>query len=167
MSGMGSAVSLAIEGTMTYADNGVTDEVEPINWQASSNTFIQHQLSTSGTGTGQVKMFQKDGTQSSVQGADNQYAPGIDVPFSWVSAHTATDLDGASDGVSTSSASPSSLPALATTDLVIGSIIMGNIKRVRMWNEFLDEEARITVTGGTYTPPVGGVFPFTFPITLS
>jgi hypothetical protein len=129
MSGMGTAVSLAIKGTMTYTDNANTIEVRPVNWNTGSD-WIYHRIRTLGSRTGEFVVNQDD---TIIAGADNQYNPAVDVPFSWASAHTETNLDGASDGVSTSSATPSGLSDLATTDLVIGDTFMGNIGSLSMW----------------------------------
>ena len=126
MSGMGTAVSISVKGKVTYTDNGRASEVVPVNWGGD----ITHRLVTSGSKTGEFKVDQGGTT---IDGADNQYNPAVDVPFSWASAHTETNLDGASDGVSTSSATPSGLSDLATTDLVIGDTFMGNIGSLSMW----------------------------------
>ena len=139
MSGMGTAVSLAIKGKVTYTDNGRASEVVPVNWGGD----ITHTLVTSGSKTGE---FEVDQGGTTIDGADDQYSPAVDVPFSWASAHTATNLDGASDGVSTSSATPSGLPDLSTTDLAIGTDFMGNIGSLSMWALELNQEQLKVVT---------------------
>ena len=139
MSGMGTAVSISVKGKVTYTDNGRASEVVPVNWGGN----ITHTLVTSGSKTGEFKVDQ-DGT--TVDGADNQYNPAVDVPFSWTSAHTATNLEGASEGVSTSSATPSGLPDLSTTDLAIGATFMGNIGTLSMWASELNQDQLKGVT---------------------
>ena len=139
MSGMGTAVSVAIEGTMNYTDNSSSGEAVLVNWGGD----ITHTLVTSGSKTGEFEVVQ-DGT--TIDGADNQYSPAVDVSFSWASAHTTTNLDGASEGVPTSSATPSGLPDLSTTDLAIGTNFMGNVKSLSMWASELNQDQLKGVT---------------------
>ena len=143
MSGMGTAVSLAIKGTLTYTDNDSSFEAVPVDWSSSSSDRIKYQLRTDASRTGEFLVFQG---ATGASGAGDQYDPDVGVPFSWASAHTATNLEGASEGVPTSSVTPSGLPDLSTTDLAIGTTFMGNIGSLSMWASELNQVQLKSVT---------------------
>jgi hypothetical protein len=129
------AVSIQMEGRMTYADTGDNDEVDFIRWSADSSNRILHFLQTTSTDVGQV-IFRQDvsGIQDFVESATDTYSPGILVPFNIASRHGSTFINGAVSGTAlTEDTTPVALPDLSATDLNLGYDFMGTIKTFRIW----------------------------------
>jgi len=129
------AVSIQMEGTMTYADTGDNDEVDFIRWPLDSYNRILQFLQTSGADTGQVIFRQDAAAVTDVsESSATFYSPGINVPFNIASRHGSTFINGAVDGTAlTENTTPVALPDLSSTDLEIGYDFMGTIKTLRIW----------------------------------
>jgi len=137
------AVSIQMEGTMTYADEGVVEEVVFVNWRAGVVDYIRDSISTLTTRTGESNFVQRD-TGSGldvVTSSTGYYSPGINVPFNIASRHGATFINGAVDGTAlTANTTPTALPDLVTSDFRIGPDFNGTIKLVRVWADDLTDE---------------------------
>ena len=135
------AVSLAMKGTMTYADTGASFEVRPIYWYANSTNQINWQLSTIGTRTGQIVFAQNlAGAFSIVNGGQTDYAPGVNVPISAASRHGSSSINGAGEGVSfTEDTSPTGIADLSATPFKIAQFGIMNIGRVLAWPEYIGD----------------------------
>tara|TARA_R110002095_G_scaffold71703_3_gene61030 strand:- start:569 stop:1888 length:1320 start_codon:yes stop_codon:yes gene_type:complete len=132
------AVSIQMEGKMTYADRGVTVNVQPYRWLLNSTNYLDTRLTTSGSRTGQPVFAQRDGTSGydTSEGATNAYSPGISVPFNIASRHGATFVNGAVDGTAlTANTTPTVLPDLSSTNFELGYNFMGTIGKVVIWDE--------------------------------
>jgi len=135
------AVSIQMDGTMTYADNDLNPEFRLLNWLETtpSLNYIQYRVGTTGTAVGRVSFMQSDGVLDSVGSGPNQYSPGVNVSFNVAGRHGSTFVNGAADGAAfAADTTPTSFPAnLETADLAIGddtnSGFMGNIGKVRVW----------------------------------
>jgi len=138
----GSAVSIQMEGTMTYADTGTAGEVIPTYWFQDTNNNIQQVLDTNSGNVGQVRFQQKDASVSdTVVSSSDTYSPGINVSFNIASRHGSTFVNGAVDGTAlTENTTPVALPDLSSTDLEIGYDMMGTIKTLRIWANDLGDE---------------------------
>jgi len=136
------AVSIQMEGTMTYADTGNATELFFLRWDESVNERIQLYLDTITGGTGQVAFQQKkDANNDIVRSLSDTYSPGISVPFNIASRHGSTFINGAVDGTAlTANTTPTALPDLSSTDMQIGSTFMGTIKLLRVWADDLTDE---------------------------
>jgi hypothetical protein len=137
------AVSIQMEGTMTYADLD-TSTGNPIfaTWQADANNNIILKNNTYGASiTGRVDFIQEaGGVVDVVTSGNTAYTPGINVPFNIASRHGSTFLNGAVDGVAlTANTTPTALPDLSATDMQIGSTFMGTIKLFRVWADDLTD----------------------------
>ena len=147
MSVMPEGVSLAMDMHVTYTDNNRSKEGVYLDWTANSVTFIQHILSTSSARTGMAQVQQRDGTLTTANTVGSPYAPAVNLPMSWASAHTASSLIGASDGVAFSPPTePTTLPDLSTTDLDLGQKFTGNIKSLKMWISELNQDQLESIT---------------------
>lgn len=127
------AVSIQMEGTMTYADDA--SSVTLHNWELDPNNDIEARIDTAGADTGKFFVRQREsGTVDSVAGSSGDYSPGINVPFNIASRHGSTFINGAVDGTAlTENTTPVALPDLSSTDLEIGYDFMGTIKTLRIW----------------------------------
>jgi len=134
------AVSIQMEGTMTYADTG---DLEAIHWRwySDASNYLQgYVASTSGTGDSRF-LSRVNGVSDVVTSSGSYYAPGINVPFNIASRHGSTFINGAVDGTAlTANLTPTALPYLENTDMQIGSTFNGTIKLVRVWADDLTDE---------------------------
>jgi len=129
------AVSIQMEGTITYADNDASSLF--LNWELDANNDIEHRLDTAGADTGKPFFRQRSsGVVDSVTGSATAYSPGINVPFNIASRHGSTFINGAVDGTAlTADTTPIALPDLSSTDIDIGTTFMGTIKLFRVWSD--------------------------------
>ena len=143
------AVSIQMEGTMTYADRDLSvgadpnsGEVQFIRWAGGTyNNYIIAALNTSSTKTGVVR-FQQEDTNNIIDNVETAdvYSPGINVPFNIASRHGSTFINGAVDGTAlTANLTPTALPDLSATNMQIGYDFMGTIKLFRVWADDLTD----------------------------
>jgi hypothetical protein len=144
------AVSIQMEGTMTYADRDLgrnttssgAGELTWYTWALGVVDFIYGGVLTVSSRTGQPIFAQRtsDSVFDEVTGSFTAYSPGINVPFNISSRHGSTFLNGAVDGVAlTEDTTPVALPDLSATDMDIGSDFMGTIKLFRVWADDLTD----------------------------
>ena len=131
------AVSLQMQGQMTYVDDGDNATATFVRWQAISGQYIQKRLRTDSTRTGASYALMNNGVATIGQdtnGAVADLSAGINVPFNTASRFGSTFLNVALDGVAASALStPTALPDLSSTDLQLGYDYMGTIKLFRIW----------------------------------
>ena len=135
-------MSIQIDGKMTYADTGVSGEVEHYRWQLSTVNYISTSMQTTGGRTGQPVFSQRQSTSGldQVGGGNNAYSPGTNVPFNIAARHGSTFINGAHGGtLLTANTTPTSLPDLSATNLTLGYDFMGTIGQFRMWDEDLTD----------------------------
>ena len=141
------AVSIQMEGTMTYADRNKSTASNPagevvfVAWQADTDNEIYATVDTFSDRVGRVEFGQDAlGTHLEVRGPDDTYSPGINIPFNISSRHGSTFINGAVDGTAlTEDTTPVALPDLSATDMNIGSEFMGTIKTLRVWADDLTD----------------------------
>ena len=138
------AVSIQMDGTMTYADTDQTTEMEFVSWFEDSDNSIRLNLTTGGAlpaSTGDIDFVQRAGAVTDrVDSRSNLYSPGINVPFNIASRHGSTFINGAVDGTAlTANTTPVALPDLSSTDMEIAPDFMGNIGQVRVWADDLGD----------------------------
>ena len=136
------AVSIQMEGTMTYADDGTADSVAMYRWYSGANNRLGGDISGSAGGTGALSLYQvASGVADTVLGTVSEFTPGINVPFNIASRHGSTFINGAVDGTAlTANTTPTALPDLSSTDMDIGYDFMGTIKLFRVWADDLTDE---------------------------
>lgn len=116
------AVSVSMSGLVTYADTGVSNELEFWRRQQDTNNFMSATLDTVASRTGDLVVAHRTdgGSQVSFNGSDTLYAPGVNVPFNFASRQTSGDSSSAAEGeayASSSPASPPLLPDISAQDL--------------------------------------------------
>ena len=129
------AMSIQMNGRLSYADEGSAGQVTYAQWEDDTNNRITLSLDTDSTATGEVNFTQVEGgTVDTVASSATEYAPGILVPFNIASRHGATFINGAVDGVAlTANTTPTNLPDLSATDLDLAYDYMGTVERFRVW----------------------------------
>ena len=147
------AVSIQMEGTMTYADTGTSGsgsggsgDAVFYYWHINAGNYIESFLATNND-QDLISFAQES---SGVRDVVNLFfgpTPGINVPFNIASRHGSTFINGAVDGTAlTADLTPTALPYLENTDMQIGSTFNGTIKLFRMWADDLTDEGIATGT---------------------
>ena len=128
------AVGIQMQGTMTFADNDLDEEVVFVNWYSDANNKILERVRTN-AGTGDYTVQQSaSGVADTVSSSGSYYTPGINVSFNIASRHGSTFINGAVDGTAlTEDTTPTELPNLSATNLSLGYDFMGTIDEFRMW----------------------------------
>lgn len=154
------SVSIGMEGRMTYADTGVTSEVQFLRWEASSNDYVITRLETSTSRTGQVDFIQREsGTTDVVESNISVYSPDILVPYNIASRHGSTFVNGATDGVAlTADTTPTALPDLSSTDLDLAYDYMGTISEFRVWDKDIGDAGLVEATNPSLEPSLSLTF---------
>ena len=133
-SAMPAAISVAVKGRMTYADEGLNPQSRFINWEAGGGSFIRTDLLTLTTRIGLVSFTQREGAQDNVESSITAYSPGNNVPFSIASRHGATFINGAHEGVLlTANLTPTALADLVTADFQVSTVGNFIIEQVLIW----------------------------------
>jgi hypothetical protein len=128
------AVSFAMEGFMTYADNGTTDALF-VNWELNNQNYILMRLDTNSTLTGRMGYIQGAlNVTDFVFGSGAEYGPGTNVPFKVAMRNGSTFINGASNGtVLTANTTPTVFPNLSALDMQLLPIGNFHITKFRMW----------------------------------
>ena len=131
------AVSIAVEGYMTYADSDNSNEVVFHQWQLDASNRISARVATNSTKIGDPFFEQAAlGVSDFVTGADDTYSPGINVPFSIASRNGSTFINGAVDGTAlTANTTPVAFPDLSATDMSLFTTGNFHITKFRMWGD--------------------------------
>ena len=132
------ALSIQMDGKMTYAEDGGNNTALPWRWRLDSSNILYNTISTAGTRTGQPRFIQQQATSGydEVIGANNVYSPNINVPFNFAGRYGSTFINGAHEGtLLTANTTPTALPDLSSTNLELGYIFMGTIGQFRVWDE--------------------------------
>jgi len=153
-------VSIAMEGRMTYADDGATVSSNaasgtalPFRWRADSTNYITHVLSTETTNVGTIWFMQENGGTFDYVLATDEYSPDILVPFNVASRHGSTFINGAVDGVAlTANTTPTALPDLSSTDLELAYDYMGTISEFRVWDKDITDDGLVEATNPSLEP---------------
>lgn len=130
------AVSIAIDGQVTYADTNNVRECEFTRWGSVRSSSLYSALNTTGARSGQVAFYQNNRIFDSVVSDPTFYAPGINVAFNIVSRSGSTFVNGAVDATLLSAnTTPTGIADLSAEVFKIGPTFNGNIGTVRVWPE--------------------------------
>lgn len=135
------AMSIQMQGEMTYADTDEATVVQFFDWSLDGSNYIRSRLNVSSTRTGEYDTYQSEsGVVDLAPSAADQFSPGVNVPFNIASRHGSTFINGAVDGTAlTADTTPVALPDLSATDLQLGYDFMGTISLFRMWADDLGD----------------------------
>ena len=139
---MSSGISILSKGRTTFADTGGIS-IRPVNWLIDNSNRIQLYLTTNAGDPANNDWFflQSGGGATDFVKDNDQTSIGTNVPFSIASRHTASDINGAVDGVAlTANATPTALPDLNSTDLALAEIVMGTIELFAMYAPLTDAQ---------------------------
>jgi hypothetical protein len=153
------AVSIQMDGRVTYADNDGFSTVSFYLWHLPANNMIQNRIDTS-LSTGELTVRQRSlGVDDYSNGANGYYAPDILVPINVANRSGSTFVRGAYDGTLASlNSTPVSLPALSATNLQLGSTYNGTIRTFRMWGQDITDAGLVEATEPSLVPSLSLTF---------
>jgi hypothetical protein len=143
------AVSIQMDGRMTYADD---DQTIFAAWSATGVDLIQIALQDS---VDRLRFRQAIGGvfDDVLQSPITSYSPGVFVPFNIASRHGSTFVNGAVDGVAlTADTTPTALPDLSATDLNLGYDFMGTIRNFQIWDRDIGDTGLVDETAPSLEP---------------
>lgn len=139
---MPAALSLAVEGDMSYANT--TNQPPPAGmwWENSPSDTLRFGVEVDGTPTRPGRFYTRQsfgGVNRYVVSSNTTYSPGLNVPFSWASRYGATFLNGAHEGTVLTETTPAGLPDLTTADLRLATTGVMNLSKFRLWTDDLTD----------------------------
>jgi hypothetical protein len=142
------ALSIQMDGRVTYADEGIFSTAVGVRWQKDAqNRIVTFDLSTNSTDTGVVFFSQEAADVYDFVGTGNVLSPDILVPFNIASRHGSTFINGAVDGVAlTANTTPVALPDLSASNLQLGFDYNGTIRTFRMWGQDIGDTGLVEAT---------------------
>ena len=135
-------MSIQMDGKMTYADTGISSEVEYYRWLLNGTNYINSTVQAYSSKTGEPVFSQRDSATAldSVVGSGNTYSPDTNVPFNFAVRHGSTFINAANEGtLLTANTTPTALPNLSSNNLTLGFDFMGTIGEFRMWSDDLGD----------------------------
>lgn len=129
------ALSIQMDGRMTFADTDVYVLVQLHWWQLDTNNNIRKNIDGFGTDIGKpVTTMTALGVADYSIGDVDHYSPGVNVPFNYADRYGSTFVNSALEGTAlTANTTPVGLPDLQNTDLTLGRKFMGTIGGFRVW----------------------------------
>jgi len=154
------AVSIGMEGRMTYADEDAGGTAFFYRWQEDANYIIRTSLDTNLGRSGRISFQQvESGTFDIANADDDILSPDVLVPFNIASRHGSTFINGAIDGVAlTANTTPTALPDLSSTDLNLAYDYMGTISEFRVWDKDLGDAGLVEATEPSLEPSLSLTF---------
>jgi len=153
------AISMQIDGGITYADDDAAAQQTFLRWQADANNYISLDLDADSTATGEVNANQAVGGTVDTVVAASEYSPGVNVDFNIASRHTSGAINVSKDGTAaTEDTTPTSLVDLDAQDIELGQDFMGHIGQFRLWEDVDLADAGIEAAS---TPPSAPVLQLT------
>ena len=152
------AVSIQMDGRMTYADTG--GAYYQYLWQLDGANRVRGYVNTFGTYVGRQTIAQEVGNvEDQTATAGDYYSPSINVPFNIAARHGSTFINGAVDGTAlTADLTPTALPDLSATDFDIAPTFMGNIGGLRVWADDLGDTGIAEASAPSLEPSLSLIF---------
>lgn len=137
-----SAVSIQMEGRITFADEDEFTAHQFVRWRADANNFVALQLGTNTGDGGRYLVQQREGGTNDSVASGIVFTTGVNVSFNISSRHGSTFVNGAVSGTAlTADTTPTALPDLSGTNLEIAFDFMGTVR------QFVQYDADIGDTG--------------------
>jgi len=137
--GASPAVSIAMDGLVTYADENSTAQFGFVSWSAGANGQIEVDLWTNSARTGLAVLTHANsaggGSNVFVFDESNQLSPGINTAFSFAGRCTSAAANIALNGTAATELSQTGLFDLSTTDIDLAEDGVVRIKSIRIWND--------------------------------
>lgn len=152
------ALSIQMDGRVTYADTDNNNEVLFVRWLKDLDNRIQSFLNTNSS-PNRLIFYQESINVADQVDFNNAYSPDILVPFNIAARHGSTFVNGAVDGTAlTANTTPTSLPDLSATNLQLGYLYNGTIRTFRMWVQDIGDTGLVEATEPSLVPSLSLTF---------
>jgi hypothetical protein len=154
------AVSIQMDGRVTYADEGNFGTVVPFRRLADSNNSIEVSIDTASAETGEINAkIRYLGTQFTNNFVGNEYQPDVLVPINISGRFGSNFVNSAKDGIAdTAITTPTGLPDLSTADLNLGYDYNGTIRTFRIWAQDIGDAGLVEATEPSLVPSLSLTF---------
>ena len=160
------SVSIAMDGRMTYADDGASISSTPTtgtanfySWASDSSNYIATVLDTELANEGIVRFTQEHLTTYDSSASTDIFSPDVLVPFDIASRHGSTFVNGGINGVAlTENTTPTALVDLSATDLNLAYKYMGTIGTFRVWDKDIGDTGLVEATNPSLEPSLSLTF---------
>jgi hypothetical protein len=137
------ALSIQMNGGITYTDNGFANQINWANWAEDADNRIILQLDTDGANTGALRLFVENATSTDIHDNNtNVYSPGLNVAFNHAARVTSSAFNVCAAGsADTEEVNSVGIPDLSAADLGIFQPVsgrgafMGTIDTLRIWED--------------------------------
>jgi len=153
------ALSIQMDGRVTYADEGIVNNARFVRWFQDASNFIINRIDTD-SGTGEFTFSQLNaGVADTSNSGVNLLSPDILVPYNIASRHGSTFINGAVDGTAlTANTTPTALPDLSATNLNLGHSYNGTIRTFRIWSKDIGDAGLVEATEPSLVPSLSLTF---------
>jgi len=155
------AVSLQMDGRMTYAGLNVRDEATFVQWNnTSASERITIAMMTDSPNTGKLEwQTYPNPDYGQINSASDAYSPGILTPFNISGRFGTTFANGAVDGVVENADNTlTALPDLSNTNLQIAQDFMGTVGQFRQFAGDVGDAGLVTATKPSTEPTLSLTF---------
>lgn len=154
------AVSIQMDGRVTYADEDTNNSYKFFNWYASASNSLYVRINTNSTNVGNVDavLFSNSVVDIAPSNTD-VLAPDVLVPFSTAVRAGSNFLNVGEGGVSyIENTTVTSLPDLSATNLSLGDDYNGTIRTFRMWGQDITNAGLVEATEPSLVPSLSLTF---------
>jgi hypothetical protein len=154
-----SAVSIAVDGRVTYTDNDDFNTVIFSKWEADNSNRLVLRIDTSSTRTGRLQSVQRESaTERNSSSSDNYFSPDILIPYSMSAFFGISETQAAEGGVTFASNTPTGFPDLSATDLNLASTYMGTVGTFLIWDKDITDDGLVEATNPSLEPSLSLTF---------
>lgn len=141
------AVSIQMEGRVTYADTGSYEEFIFNEWYRDSNNKISFRVDTFGVVTGSLIVRYRVSGSDTYPNIANEFSPDVGIPYNVAYRATSTSVQLASGGTTSGVKSVTGLPDIENGTLYLGhSRYMGTIRTFRIWADDIGDAGLVEAT---------------------
>ena len=153
------AVSIQMDGRVTYADENAFNTASFFDWRLDTNNRLQIRLDTD-AGTGQVEFVQfAGGVFDGVISDGSVISPDVFEPFNIASRHGSTFINGAVDGTAlTANTTPTALADLSASSMTLANKYNGTIRTFRLWANDIGDAGLVEATEPSLVPSLSLTF---------
>lgn len=153
------AVSIQMDGRVTYADVGGFATAVPWRWEFNTDNRININLDTDGALTGRFTVSQIEGGVIDFATGGQEITAGVFTPYSIASRHGSTFTQIAVTGLSgAANTTPVALADLSASNLSLGNNYNGTIRTFRVWADDITDAGLVEATEPSLVPSLSLTF---------
>jgi hypothetical protein len=154
------ALSIQMDGRVTYADTGSFNTVVHMRWQVAANNRLEVNYATNVSANTRLFALQDAPDGTNYDGVlNNVSTPSILSPFNVATRFTSTAANLAANGTAgTANTSLTALPNLSAANLQLGQTYNGTIRTFRMWGQDIGDTGLVEATEPSLVPSLSLTF---------